>query len=235
VDRHRNDDTRPYAYKTTDHGETWTAISGNLPQENNLHVIRESSRNANLLFVGTEFGLYGTLDGGKHWHHMKTGLPPAVLVHDLVIHPRERELVVGTHGRSIYIVDIAPLEEMTAQVLAGDVHLFDIRPALAIKQRKGEVAKDGPVHLSPNPAYGAVIAFYLAPLEKGAPVVTIVDKDGNTVAALKGAPRGGIQQVVWNLERTGGTELVAPGDYTARLQIGDRTLTKTVRVEAEEP
>ena len=178
VDRHRNDDTRPYVYRTTDYGASWQALAGDLPSDRNVHVIRESSKNSNLLFVGTEFGLYGTLDGGKHWHHMKTGLPPAVLVHDLVIHPRERELVVGTHGRGLYIVDIAPLEQITGRVLESEAYLFDIRPAQAFKVRQGEVGKDGPVHLSPNPPYGAAIALYLRDPSARPVTVTILDKDG---------------------------------------------------------
>jgi photosystem II stability/assembly factor-like uncharacterized protein len=235
VDRHRNDDRRPYVYKTTDYGANWQAITSNLPVENYVHVIRESSKNPNLLFAGTEFGLFGTFDGGKVWHHMKTGLPPAVLVHDLVIHPRERELVVGTHGRGIYIIDIAPLEEMTAKVLQSDVHLFDVRPALAFKVRKGEAAKDGPVVLFPNPAYGASISIYLKDSLAQPATVTILDKDGRTLATLKAPTTRGLQQVVWDLRAGEGGELVAPGEYTARLQIASQTWTKSIRVEAEEP
>src|SRR5207253_1519717 len=130
-----------------------------LPAEGNVHVVHQSSRNPDLLFAGTEFGLYGTLDGGKHWHHMKSGIPPAVLVHDLLIHPRDRELVVGTHGRGIYVVDIAPLEEMTAAVLGGDVHLCNVRPAVAYQERRAEGEK--PRYTAPNPPYGAAVSYYL--------------------------------------------------------------------------
>src|SRR5262249_34299205 len=105
VDRHRNDDRKPYIFKTTDFGVTWVPLAANLPADGAVHVLRESSKNRDLLFVGTEFGLYTSLDGGKRWHALKNGIPPGVTVHDLVIHPRERELVIGTHGRSIYVMD----------------------------------------------------------------------------------------------------------------------------------
>src|SRR5262249_43014530 len=131
IDRHRNDDQKPYLFKTTDFGQTWQSLAAGLPQHVAVHVVRESSRNKDLLFAGTEFGLYTSLDGGRRWHHLKNGLPPGVTVHDLVIHPRDRELVLGTHGRSIYVMDIAPLEEVTPKVLAGDLHLFDVRPVTA--------------------------------------------------------------------------------------------------------
>ncbi len=185
VDRHRNDDLRPYVYRTIDYGETWKPISGNLPSEGNVHCVRESSKNPDLLFVGTEFGLYGTLDGGQHWHHMKTGLPPAILIHDLVIHPRDRELVVATHGRSIYVIDIGPLEELTPLVVQSDAHLFDVRPATAFVVKKAaKAAETG--YVAPNPTYGAAVYFYVKDSIVQQPTVTILDSKGKTVVVLKG-------------------------------------------------
>ena len=93
-------------WKTTDYGATWTSIAGNLPNEA-INVIREDRTNPNLLFVGTDFGVYVTLDGGKAWQRMKNGMTTNP-VHDLAIHPREQELIVGTHGRGIFIADISP-------------------------------------------------------------------------------------------------------------------------------
>ncbi|GAI88806.1 unnamed protein product, partial [marine sediment metagenome] len=94
---YRRDDFRPFVYKTTDYGDTWTSIAGNLPNEP-INVIKEDHKNPNLLFVGTEFAVYVTIDGGKNWTKMKTNMPTQP-VHDLVIHPRENDLVVATHGR----------------------------------------------------------------------------------------------------------------------------------------
>src|SRR5262249_57868269 len=98
ANRSRTDARRPYVFKTTDFGATWQSIAANLPADGPVHVIRESSRNRDLLFVGTEFALFASLDGGGSWHRIKAGLP-TVAMHDLVIHPRDRELVIGTHGR----------------------------------------------------------------------------------------------------------------------------------------
>ena len=117
VDRHRNDDFKPYLYVTLDFGETWRAISGNLPAGAVVGVVRQSAKDKFVLFAGTELGLYVTFDAGTKWYHLtKTGLPANVRVDDLVIHPKERELVIGTHGRGIWVMDIAPLEQLAESV-----------------------------------------------------------------------------------------------------------------------
>ncbi len=128
-DGHRSDDFRPYVFKTTDFGRSWTSISSNLPASDPVYVITEDTRNPNLLFVGTEFGAYLTLDGGARWDRLMTGLP-TVAVHDLVIHPRDHDLVAATHGRSVWILDdITPLQQATPAVLSAPAHLFE--PKLA--------------------------------------------------------------------------------------------------------
>ena len=141
--------------------------------------------------------------------------------------------MVGTHGRSIYVVDIAPLEELTANVLASDMHLFDVRPATAFKVAHGD--KDVKGFVGPNPAYGATICYLLQSPIAEPVTISILDKDGKSLVALKGEHQAGLHKVVWNLRAADGRdEPVAPGEYTARLQIGPRTLTKTIRVEAPE-
>src|SRR5262249_41039757 len=94
IDRHRNDDRRPYLFKTTDHGETWTPLANNLPESGHVHVVRVDPRNPALLYAGTEFGLFVSPDGGKVWQRVRNGLP-TVAVQDLVVHPRDRELVIA--------------------------------------------------------------------------------------------------------------------------------------------
>ena len=112
LDNHRNDDWKPYLFKTTDYGKTWTNVTGNLPAKGNINALREDYDNPDLLFVGTEFGLFVTLDGCKEWKKFMTGLP-SVRVDDILIHPRDRDLIVATHGRSIWIADdITPLEQL---------------------------------------------------------------------------------------------------------------------------
>lgn len=129
IDNHRNDDWTPYLFKTTDYGKQWVGVAANLPAKGNINALREDYDNPNLLFVGTEFGLFVTLDAGHEWKKFMTGLP-SVRVDDLLIHPRERDLIVGTHGRSIYIADdITPLEQLKPSSTEKDLTLFDPRPA----------------------------------------------------------------------------------------------------------
>jgi photosystem II stability/assembly factor-like uncharacterized protein len=128
-DGHRSDDFKPYVFKTADYGKTWTSITANLPANEPVYVIKEDLKNRNLLFVGTEFGVYATIDGGRTWQSMSNNLP-RVAVHDLIIHPRENDLIAATHGRSIWIMDdITPLQQVTPQIIASDVHMFENRVA----------------------------------------------------------------------------------------------------------
>ncbi|MFC1545307.1 WD40/YVTN/BNR-like repeat-containing protein [Gemmatimonadota bacterium] len=120
----RRDDFRPFVYKTTDFGESWTSIAGNLPNES-VNVIREDPQNPDLLFVGTDRQVHVSIDGGMTWNEFRNNMP-YVAVHDLKIHPREYDLIVGTHGRGIWIADISPLQELTSENLAKSAHLCDV-------------------------------------------------------------------------------------------------------------
>ncbi len=122
----RNDDFRPFIYKTADYGATWTSLAAGLA-EGPVNVIREDPKNPALLFAGTDFGVYVSFDGGKAWKKMDADMPTQP-VHDLKVHPREADLIVATHGRGAFIADIKPLQEITPEVLAKDVHLFAVEP-----------------------------------------------------------------------------------------------------------
>ncbi|HYV38365.1 MAG TPA: hypothetical protein VE988_21965 [Gemmataceae bacterium] len=229
--RYRNDDRKPYVFKTTDYGKNWTNISSNLPVDGSVHVVIESSRNRNLLFCGTEFGLFASLNGGQSWHQMKGGMS-TVAVHDLVIHPRDRDLVVGTHGRSIYIFDdISPLEQLTPEVQQKVGHLFDARPAVAFKTTKSAAPKSNEF-VGQNPAYGSIIRYNLRNAAKDASV-SIYDSKGKELAVLKGPGNAGMNQVVWNLRAAGADGTVEAGEYLAVLRAGDFKEGKNIRVEAE--
>ncbi len=166
IDAHREDDWAPYLYKTTDYGKTFTNVTANLPANGNINALREDLVNPDLLFVGTEFGMFVSLDGAKSWQRFMNGLP-MVPVDDILIHPRDHDLIVGTHGRSIWIMDdISSLEQMN-KAKNKDVVLFEPRPAILWKnnledQRHGanRVVGSNREFIGANPQGGTAIAIY---------------------------------------------------------------------------
>ncbi len=237
VDRHRQDDRAPYIFKTVDYGATWQPLADDLPAEGSVYVIRESSRNPNLLFAGTEFGLFATLDGGGHWHRLRT--LPTVAVHDLLIHPRDRELVIATHGRGIFVMDLAPLEDLTPTVLAADAYLFEPKPAVVLQYRRTRVPRGAKSFLAANPPAEAVLHYYLREALTAPVLVTIQDALGRTVVNLHGDKGAGLHRVAWNLRQPSNSDdgpegaAVAAGEYTVRLKVGSQVLTRMLRVEED--
>ncbi|HMA46053.1 MAG TPA: hypothetical protein VKP11_02420, partial [Frankiaceae bacterium] len=166
-DGHRNDDFHPYAYVSTDFGRTFRSISANLPATEYVHVIREDPRRRGLLFLGTELTAYVSTDAGESWRTFNAGLPP-VPVHDLKIHPRDRTLVAATHGRSIWLVDIGPLEQATDSLLDADVAVFAPEPALTYTSRAaggGVGSRGSKLFSSPNPPTGVRIPLRIRGVE----------------------------------------------------------------------
>ncbi|MFC1555228.1 WD40/YVTN/BNR-like repeat-containing protein, partial [candidate division KSB1 bacterium] len=126
-DGHRSDVFTPWVFKTTDFGRTWQNVSGDLPDGQVIYVVKEDLKNPNLLFVGTEFACFATINGGNNWTKLNNGLP-TVAVHDLVIHPRDNDLIAATHGRGIFIMDdITALQQLTDEVVSSDAALLDQR------------------------------------------------------------------------------------------------------------
>jgi len=162
-DGHRTNDFTPYVYVTEDGGRTFSSIVSNLPSGSTdfVHVITEDPRNENLLFVGTDLGAYVSTDRGGSWQRFMNGLP-TVPVHDLEIHPRDRELIAATHGRSIWIVDIAPLEDLTDQVIVDGAALFEPKPAFQFgyPPRGGEFYAQA-FFERPTPGSEAEISYYI--------------------------------------------------------------------------
>ncbi len=191
----RNDDFRAFVYKTTDYGQTWASIAGNLPAVS-LNVLREDPYNPDLLFAGSDTGLFVTIDGGRNWQEMKNGLPTQP-VHDLKIHPRERDLIVATHGRGIFITDISTLEELSSKTLAQDFYLFDVESKVKWITRRAQAAAstnfDG--ESEPN---GVVIGYFQKAPAPGDVTVKIV-QGSRTIAETKGPNAAGLNQVLWNM------------------------------------
>lgn len=242
----RQDDFRPFVYKTTDYGATWTTIAGNLPNRS-LNVIFEDYTNPNLLFVGSDAGVYVTIDGGAHWFALKGNLP-IVPVTDLVIQPRESDLVVGTYGRAIWITNVAVLRELNETVLGEDVHFFSVQPRS--RRQEGAVGNYrllGDRHLvTPNEPNGLALIYYLKQAPKEKVTLTVAGPDGKTLRTLEGTNKVGLNRVVFQLGGFGFQQGVAgefrpglqgqqpreipPGDYDVTLTVGDKKLTQKTRV-----
>jgi photosystem II stability/assembly factor-like uncharacterized protein len=248
LDNHRNNDFKPYVVKSTDYGAHWTSITGNLPATSSVQVIREHPRNANLLFVGTEHGAFYSADGGRVWTQLKYNIP-TVPVHDIVVHPRENDLVIGTHGRGIYIIDdITPLEKL-AEATASGLYLFPVKPATQYNPNssipggvRGAGALGDREYSAPNPAFGAAVTYFLRDsLPRGGDVTLgIYDASGNRVRELTANRKPGMHRVTWDLrtappyvprrpagqvgeppsrQREVAGPFVLPGRYTARLTV----------------
>ncbi len=159
---HKSNDYKPYVFKSEDKGETWTSIIGNLPENEPVWTIYEDFENPDLLFVGTEFGLYFTLNGGEHWTELKSGLP-TIAVRDLEIQKEESDLVVGTFGRGIYILDdYSPLRKFSEKIADKEFHLFQIADALVYHKSssRAKTATGEDFYRAKNP-YGAYFYYYL--------------------------------------------------------------------------
>jgi len=201
-DLHTFGDMRPYAYRSSDYGATWTAlVPPDSPVRGYAHVIKEDLVNKDLLFLGTELGLWVSVDGGKRWAHYKGGDFPSVAVRDLAIHPRDHDLVIGTHGRGIWIIDdISPLRALTPEVLASPVAFLPARPTVQRLQASGGWSNGDAVYVGPNPPSDAVITYYLRKRHiLGDMKIEVFDANGRSVGTLPTTKRRGLSRVTWSM------------------------------------
>jgi len=254
-DRHMFDDFKPYIFKTTDTGKSWTNISGNLPPTAYVQVVREDPKNTNLLYAGTELGLFASYNGGKEWFPLHLKNLPNVAVHDIVVHPRENDLILATHGRSIWIFDDASvIQQMTPEIMSSNTYLFPVRPALRYTSRFTRYGTGDKQFAGPNPPAGALITYYLKDKldEKATIKLQVFDSAGKLVQDIERPSREkGLNRVAWNL-RLGGPEVrrppteeqlaffgggrgpqVLPGTYTVKLTVNDKTFEKPVEVKMD--
>jgi hypothetical protein len=246
IDGHKSGDLRPYAYVTRDYGQSWESITSNLPEYGNVNTIRQDPRNERLLYAGTEFGFFVSTDEGGSWKRFMNGLP-VVRIDDVLVHPRDNDLVLSTHGRSIYVMDdVTSLQDATAEVVAADVHLFEPRDAVQwktdrLRQRSVTGEKNWVGDSAPD---GTAISYWLA---DDSDDVTIRIEDvvsGETFRTLEAAGEAGLNRVQWNLRGEpqgnnggggggfGGNQgaEAAPGVYRVVLEVDGREHTTTVRV-----
>lgn len=252
VDNHRSNDFRNYVFKTTDFGKTWASIVANLPAERVARTIREDTRNPNLLYLGTEIGLFISPNGGGSWLELKNNMPTAAF-NDLTIHPRDNDLVLATHGRGIWILDqLSALQGLTPQVLSSDAHLFSIDAAAEIRYTNLKAHSGDMVFRGENPPNGAIVDYWLGAADMKVEL-SVHDAGGQLVQRLQPAARRGVNRVVWNLRhaelpvRAGGFgdddegpagpatpgPLVMPATYTVRLAANGKTLEQKVEVKED--
>jgi hypothetical protein len=200
-------DYAPYVVKSTDRGRTWTNISGNLPAKHDAWTIAQDHVNGDLLFVGTEFGLFFTVDGGQQWTQLQGGMPPAQ-VRDLHLQKRESDVVMGTFGRGFWIFDdYSPLRELTAATVNEPARVYPLRHAYQFvpwglaQDGSAGIATLGGNYTIPNPPYGATITYSVGPsLQADATLVAqISDAQGRVVRQLTLDKAVGIHRTTWNL------------------------------------
>ena len=190
------DDFRPFVVMTSDFGASWESLSDGLPR-GSVNVIVEDRKNPGLLFVGTDFGVFASLDRGSTWSRMRKNLP-TIAVHDLVVHPRENDLVVGTHGRGVFVTDISPLQEMTPEVRAETVHLFEVEPRVQWVM-PSQPAVGAQNFSGDNEPHGVVINYSL-----GSEVTDVRLRffDGDRlIHEMKGPGETGLNRVEWGMVR----------------------------------
>ena len=248
LDGHRSDDLRPHIYMTHDFGETWTSIESDLPSYGNVRTIREDPQNSDLLYAGTEFGFYISLNGGDNWHKFMNNLG-TTRIDDVIVHPRDNDLVLATHGRSVQIMDdITPLQGLNAHVLEKDVHLFEPREAVLWKQdrRFSRSVTGAKIWQGKNAPQGTMISYYLKDETNGAANITVTDlSTGETFREIEGSTNKGLNRVAWDLRGTAPpieesvnrgffgrnqAPTAEPGTYRITLEVNGESLSQLVDV-----
>jgi photosystem II stability/assembly factor-like uncharacterized protein len=239
IDGHRSGDLRPYVYMTRDWGQTWQNITSDLPQRGNVNTIKQDPRNPDLLYAGTEFGFYVSLDQGRSWKQFMTGLP-VVRIDDVIVHPRENDLVLATHGRSVLIMDdVTALQQLTPAVMQKAAHLMEPREAVLWKtDQRNQRGTPATRHWrGQNPDRGTAISFWL-----GAPAtnvqLTITDPlTGQVFRTLEAGRQPGMNRVLWNLQsdpvgqgQNAQRRTAQPGTYIVTLTVNGQSTTTRVRV-----
>jgi hypothetical protein len=258
ANNYRNDDYANYLFVSEDSGGTWADITGNLPPERVIRTVREDPKNPHVLYLGTEFGLFFSPDRGRNWIQLDLGLPMTA-VNDLVIHPRDNDLIIGTHGRGIWILDdLSPLQELPppSRIVENGTpstepppspqtftpgYIFSIEPAEQIRYRSEKGHTGDMIFRGANPAAGARIFYWLAAGMEDVGI-DVTSETGEPVATLRATEERGINRTSWNLRyaEPGQEEgqpprgpLVNPGTYLVRLSLRSPEDSSDATVHAE--
>jgi hypothetical protein len=241
---YRAGDDRPMILRTADLGKTWQPIVSDLPANAPVEVVREDPVNPKLLYAGTHFGLFASFDQGAHW--VRIADVPAVRVDDVQIHPRTSDLVIGTHGRSIGVLDDSiPLRELTPEIAAKSAHLFSVRSVTGAYLQPGFADWNGKgVYRGANPQEGALFTVWVKEFTGDEIKVAVTKSTGQPVANLKSPGAPGLTRLNWDLRPTkdvsieyGGDDpkrLLPAGDYSAELSFGSLKVKQTFHVDLAE-
>ena len=265
VDFHQEGKFDPFVYKTTDYGRTFKAITNGVPKSMLSYAkwIHEDPVRRGLLYLGTENAIYVSFDDGENWQSLQNNLPHAP-VYGITVQEHFNDLVIATYGRGIWILDdITPLQQMTAQVLAADAHLFAPRPTYRFRPITAPSTTYDDPTVGENPRYGASITYYLKSPAASPAKVTILDSKGEVIRTLTGTNTAGLNRIYWDLRyeptkqmrlRTsplyapqvrvgpdgtrpgqGGTlsVLAPPGTYTVKLSVKEREFTQSLTVRKD--
>ena len=237
----------PWVYRTTDFGRSWTRIvSPEKGVRGYAHVVKEDVVDRDLLFVGTEFGLWISVDGGASWAEFKGGDFPSVAVREVQVHPREHDLVIATHGRGIWIVDdITPLRSLSQELLAKPAAFVPGRPVQQRMPAQGGWVEGDATFVGPNPTGGAVITYYQRSRHLFGPIkLEVLDASGKLVDTIPAAKRRGLNRVSWSMRvapprvpraaqlafNAAQGPRVLPGTYTVRLTKGSEVLEEKLEI-----
>lgn len=228
-DGHRLDDYKPYVYVTEDFGATWKPLISGLTENDSCYMVKEGLQNPDLLIIGTEKGLYISLDRGASWNRYRSGTFSTVRVDDAVIHPRELDLVVATHGRAFWIIPINALEQLTAENRVKDVFLVNPTTAYFMGYQDSGWTIGDRTFMSPNTVNQARIEYWLAKETTEKVSVVIQTPAGQEVANLTSTGNAGLNSVNWRIQRRG--RAAVDGIFTVILKVGDKEFKTSVKVE----
>jgi photosystem II stability/assembly factor-like uncharacterized protein len=194
---HWQTDYAPYAYMTTDYGATWRRIAATCPR-GWVHVVRQDPKNPAPAVFGTEFGVFASWDRGGRWHSLRNGLSAAP-VRDLLVHPRDNDLIIATHGRGLYVLDdVTPLQQLTTAMSATAPTLFDVPAATRFVMWSSDANLGQKHYAGENPPYGAVISYFLRTPPRDSVRLTVRDGQGTEVRTLSAPGATGVNRVAWD-------------------------------------
>ena len=209
VDLHQVNNRDPFVYKTTDYGKTWRAIANGIPKSmlSYAHCIREDPVRRGLLYLGTENAIYVSFDDGENWQPLQTNMPHAP-VYWIAVQEHFNDLVIATYGRGFWILDdLAPLQQMTPQVMTADAHLFAPRAAYRLRNVTPDASSANDPTVGQNPEYGAPINYYLRTPPAGEVTLSILDGQNQVVRTLNAPKLAGLNRVYWDLRDEPTTEV----------------------------